>query len=117
VTPVAPASSRRVCDAFQGSGPRASWSRRPTSSGSGPRRKVASPPPIFRVNWFRKDENGKFMGPGYGQNMRVLKWIVDRVNGRAPAVESPLGFVPPFDAIEWKGLSYPRDKFQELMPL
>ncbi len=78
-------------------------------------RKVNNPPPIFRVNWFRKGADGKFMWPGYGQNMRVLKWIVDRVQGRAPAVECPLGFVPDFNAIEWTGLGYARDTFQELM--
>jgi phosphoenolpyruvate carboxykinase (GTP) len=78
-------------------------------------RAVNNPPPIFRVNWFRKDSNGKFMWPGFGQNMRVLKWIVDRVRGQAKAVESPLGFVPQYDDLEWKGLDYPRDKFQELM--
>ncbi|MGE5504212.1 MAG: phosphoenolpyruvate carboxykinase (GTP) [Actinomycetota bacterium] len=78
-------------------------------------RKVNNPPPIFRVNWFRKDDNGKFMWPGFGENMRVLKWIVDRVHGRAKGVESPLGFLPQYEDMEWKGLSYPRDKFQELM--
>ncbi|MBF0268197.1 MAG: phosphoenolpyruvate carboxykinase (GTP) [Alphaproteobacteria bacterium] len=78
-------------------------------------RKVNYPPPIFRVNWFRKDERGKFMWPGFGENMRVLKWIVERVHGRAKAVESPLGFVPQYDDLEWSGLDYPKDKFQELM--
>lgn len=78
-------------------------------------RKVNAPPPIFRVNWFRKDEAGKFMWPGFGQNMRVLKWIVDRVQGRARAVESPLGLVPQYDDLEWAGLDYPRERFQELM--
>ncbi|CAA7618561.1 Phosphoenolpyruvate carboxykinase (GTP) [Candidatus Terasakiella magnetica] len=78
-------------------------------------RKVNNPPPIFRVNWFRRDENNKFMWPGYGQNMRVLKWIVDRVRGNARGVESPIGLVPQYEDIEWNGLEYSRDKFQELM--
>jgi len=78
-------------------------------------RTVNNPPPIFRVNWFRRDENNKFMWPGYGQNMRVLKWIVDRVRGRANGVESPIGLVPQYDDLEWNGLDYPRDKFKELM--
>ncbi|MBI3444242.1 MAG: phosphoenolpyruvate carboxykinase (GTP) [Magnetospirillum sp.] len=78
-------------------------------------RAVKNPPPIFRVNWFRRDENNKFMWPGYGQNMRVLKWIVDRVQGRSRAVESPIGLVPKYDDLEWKGLDYPREKFKELM--
>jgi phosphoenolpyruvate carboxykinase (GTP) len=80
-------------------------------------RKVNNPPPIFRVNWFRKDANGKFMWPGFGDNMRVLKWIVDRVNGNAPGIESPFGFVPSYDDIKWDGLDYPKDKFQELMSI
>ncbi|EME71541.1 phosphoenolpyruvate carboxykinase [Paramagnetospirillum caucaseum] len=78
-------------------------------------RTVKNPPPIFRVNWFRRDENNKFMWPGYGQNMRVLKWIVDRVQGKARAVESPIGLVPKYEDLEWSGLDYPRDKFKELM--
>lgn len=80
-------------------------------------RNIPAPPPIFRVNWFRKDENGKFMWPGFGDNMRVLKWIVDRARGCASAVESPLGFVPTRDAITWEGLDYPADKFQALMTI
>ncbi|MGC4065955.1 MAG: phosphoenolpyruvate carboxykinase (GTP) [Polyangiaceae bacterium] len=80
-------------------------------------RKVAAPPAIFRVNWFRKDDNGKFMWPGFGDNMRVLKWIVDRVRGRATAVESPLGFVPTRDDLSWTGLDYSAEKFQALMTI
>lgn len=78
-------------------------------------RKVKNPPPIFRVNWFLRDDNRKFMWPGYGQNMRVLKWIVDRVRGRSRAVESPIGLVPQYEDLEWKGLDFPRETFKQLM--
>jgi phosphoenolpyruvate carboxykinase (GTP) len=78
-------------------------------------RKLSNPPPIFRVNWFRRDADGKFMWPGFGENMRVLKWIVDRVHGRGYAVESPLGFMPRYEDLEWKGLAFPAAKFYELM--
>ena len=78
-------------------------------------RRLPNPPQIFRVNWFRKDENGKFIWPGFGDNMRVLKWIVDRVHGRGYAVESPLGWMPRHEDIEWNGLDFPADKFYDLM--
>ncbi|MFD2232430.1 phosphoenolpyruvate carboxykinase (GTP) [Phaeospirillum tilakii] len=80
-------------------------------------RAVSNPPPIFRVNWFRKNAEGKFMWPGYGQNMRVLKWIVDRVHGRANGAESPIGVVPTYHDIEWAGLDYPAETFKELMKI
>ena len=78
-------------------------------------RRVSNPPRIFRVNWFRKGEDGKFLWPGFGENMRVLKWIVDRVHGRGFAVESPIGWMPRHDDLEWKGLDYNEDIFYDLM--
>jgi phosphoenolpyruvate carboxykinase (GTP) len=68
-------------------------------------RKLASPPRIFCVNWFRKGMDGAFLWPGYGENMRVLKWIVERCKGRAGAVESVLGWMPGRHDLEWSGLS------------
>ena len=79
--------------------------------------KLKNPPAIFRVNWFRKDENGKFMWPGYGQNMRALAWIVDRVHGRGEAVESPFGFMPRYQDLKWDGLAFDKSKFQSLMQI
>ncbi|MCG7942592.1 MAG: phosphoenolpyruvate carboxykinase (GTP) [gamma proteobacterium symbiont of Stewartia floridana] len=79
------------------------------------RKNVATPPAIFRVNWFRKDQHGRFIWPGFSENMRVLKWIVDRCNGTGHAVESPLGWVPSHAAINWEGLDFNMDDFFEIM--
>lgn len=71
--------------------------------------------PIFRVNWFRKDKDGHFIWPGFGENMRVLKWIVERAQGTANAVESPFGMMPTYDDMDWDGLDFSREQFDDLM--
>ncbi|MES9992810.1 MAG: phosphoenolpyruvate carboxykinase (GTP) [Candidatus Thiodiazotropha sp.] len=79
------------------------------------RKNVATPPAIFRVNWFRKDEHGRFIWPGFSENMRVLKWVVDRCNGSGHAVESPLGWVPSHNSLNWEGLDFNKADFFEIM--
>jgi phosphoenolpyruvate carboxykinase (GTP) len=75
-------------------------------------KKVATPPRFYLVNWFRKDANGKFIWPGYGENMRVLKWIVERVEGKAGAKATALGNVP--ESLDMTGLeAFGADKFAQ----
>ena len=76
-------------------------------------RALTDPVPIFRVNWFLK-KDGQFLWPGFGDNMRVLKWIIDRVHGRGHGVESPLGIIPTYQDIAWTGLELSPAQFTEL---
>ena len=81
-------------------------------------RAIKDRPKIFGVNWFRKGPDGRFIWPGFSENMRVLKWIVERCLGRAHAAESPLGWMPGYKDLEWKGLEeISADKFHTLMSL
>jgi phosphoenolpyruvate carboxykinase (GTP) len=80
-------------------------------------RDIPNPPRIFGVNWFRKDENGNFLWPGFGENMRVLRWIVEKISGKTNAVESPIGWMPSYDDIDWRGLDFSREDFERLMTI
>ena len=78
-------------------------------------RDIPNPPRIFGVNWFRKDEKGNFVWPGFSDNMRVLKWIVQKIKGKSNAVESPVGWMPHYDDIDWTGLDFTKQQFDQIM--
>jgi phosphoenolpyruvate carboxykinase (GTP) len=76
-----------------------------------------SVPRVFQVNWFRKDDDGSFLWPGFGDNARVLEWILDRVDGQIPAVESPLGYLPAESSVNLDGLNLPEGDWQKLFAI
>jgi len=81
-------------------------------------RSIPEPPRIFSVNWFRKDENGKFLWKGFGENMRILKWIVERARGKSIGVETPLGWQPRYEDIDWRGMEdFTREDFDRVMSI
>ncbi|HEV7646483.1 MAG TPA: phosphoenolpyruvate carboxykinase (GTP) [Pyrinomonadaceae bacterium] len=80
-------------------------------------RQIPNPPRMFTVNWFLKDKDGKFAWPGFGDNMRVLKWIVERSRGEAASVETPLGWMPKYEDLDWRGLDFSREQFNAVMSL
>jgi phosphoenolpyruvate carboxykinase (GTP) len=74
-------------------------------------------PKIFHVNWFRTDDNGKFLWPGYGENLRVIEWIIGRCRGKNGAVETPIGYVPSADAINRDGIGVSADQMKALVAI
>ncbi|MER3429132.1 MAG: phosphoenolpyruvate carboxykinase (GTP) [Pyrinomonas sp.] len=81
-------------------------------------RSIPEPPRIFSVNWFRKDEEGNYLWKGFGENMRILKWIVERARGRSIGIETPLGWQPRYDDIDWRGLEeFTREDFARVMSI
>jgi len=83
----------------------------------GMQKQIANPPKIFQVNWFRQDENGKFLWPGFGDNMRVLKWMLDRAHGRVDAQETPFGFIPTKEGIDLEEADITDEQFAKAIAI
>jgi phosphoenolpyruvate carboxykinase (GTP) len=80
-------------------------------------KRLARPPPIFQVNWFRRDRRGEYLWPGFGENLRVLRWILDRAGGQAAPQESPVGWLPAPGALDVTGLDLPPERLEELLAI
>jgi len=77
--------------------------------------RLSAPPRLFHVNWFRQDDHGKFLWPGYGENLRVLQWMIERVTGRAPARQTPIGYMPAPEDLNLTGLALPPQALEQLL--
>jgi phosphoenolpyruvate carboxykinase (GTP) len=80
-------------------------------------KRLTNPPLIFNVNWFRKGQDGKFLWPGFGDNMRVLEWIIDRCEGKAGGVKSPIGWIPGIHDLDLDELSIEQKCVDELLEI
>ncbi|MFZ5800019.1 MAG: phosphoenolpyruvate carboxykinase domain-containing protein, partial [Candidatus Omnitrophota bacterium] len=80
-------------------------------------KRMEKPPKIFHVNWFRTDEQGKFLWPGFSENLRVLEWIIDRCNGQARAIKTPIGYVPAPDSLDMTGLDLSSGTMEKLLEI
>jgi phosphoenolpyruvate carboxykinase (GTP) len=80
-------------------------------------RNLSVTPRIFNVNWFRKDADGNFIWPGYSQNMRILRWIVERSRSQAAGTETAIGWMPRYEDIYWDGLNFTKEQFEALQSI
>ncbi|MFA6320532.1 MAG: phosphoenolpyruvate carboxykinase (GTP) [Candidatus Omnitrophota bacterium] len=80
-------------------------------------KKLSNPPKVFSINWFRTDDKGKYIWPGFGDNMRVLKWMIDRINNKVEAKDTPLGFVPHIKDLDLTGLNIPKENLDKLFDI
>jgi phosphoenolpyruvate carboxykinase (GTP) len=80
-------------------------------------KRMNRPPKIFHVNWFRTNEQGKFLWPGFGENLRILEWILQRCNNKIEAIKTPLGYIPRPSNIDMTGLELPADTLEKLLTI
>jgi phosphoenolpyruvate carboxykinase (GTP) len=78
-------------------------------------KRMSKPPKVFHVNWFRSDENGRLLWPGFGENLRVLEWILDRCNDKVEAIKTPIGYIPRQSEIDMTGLQLSDGALEKLL--